>query len=445
MELGMTNLYRAFASSQQTPGAELFFDPKKKNCESKSKSGMVELNVYEAGLVQRMLLSKQIKDVIAVEIKKGMVALNIQHQVASVKLLKHNSCSLCGGAHKIGACETLDDNDSARSEETVTPNLVEEHTTLEKEEEPVVQKREPLSKPEIRLPFPQRLKKEETEKQFGMFLDVFKKLQINIPFAEALEQMPIKIGGETVMLTAECSAILQRKLSSKLKDPGSFSIPCAIGNRTFGKALCDLGASVSLMPLSIYKKLGIGKVKDTQLMLQFADRSMKHPYGVVEDVLVKVDKFIFPVDFVVLDMEEDNDIPLILGRPFLATGRAMIDVADGTLTFKVNEETITFNILKAMEHSNEREGCNRIEIFNSIVDEEGEHQGHIMPLERVLCLPQDVVKESKDPKVKEVLAMPEASSSYSPRFPTTWEGLKRNENEYVEKKKDTPLAELNVL
>ncbi|XP_073221514.1 uncharacterized protein [Cicer arietinum] len=315
---------------------------------------------------------------------------------------------------------------------------------------------EPLPKPEIRLPFPQRLRREETEKQFGKFLDIFKKLQINIPFAEALEQMPTyakfmkdilskkrKIGGETVMLTEECSAILQRKLPPKLKDPESFSIPCAIGNRTFGKALCDLGASVSLMPLSIYKKLGIGKVKDTQLMLQFADRSMKHPYGVVEDVLVKVDKFIFPVDFVVLDMEEDNDIPLILGRPFLATGRAMIDVADGTLTLKVNEEIVTFNILKAMEHSKEREGCNRIEILDEIVNEEIKHQTPSLPLERVLCLPQDVVQESEDPKMKEVWAMLGASPSYSPRFPTRWEDLKGNEDKSPEKK--TPLIELKQL
>ncbi|XP_004498079.1 uncharacterized protein [Cicer arietinum] len=91
-----------------------------------------------------------------------------------------------------------------------------------------------------------------------------------------------KSGSEIVMLTEECSAILQRKLPPKLKDHGSFSIPCA---------------SLSLMPLSIYKRLGIGRVKDTQLMLQFANRSMKHPYGVVEDVLVKVDKFVFPSGF----------------------------------------------------------------------------------------------------------------------------------------------------
>nr|XP_012567260.1 uncharacterized protein LOC105851208 [Cicer arietinum] len=116
---------------------------------------------------------------------------------------------------------------------------------------------------------------------------------------EALEQMPAyaklmkeillkkrKIGSEIVMLTEECSAILQRKFSAKLKNPRSFSISCAIGDRTFGKSLCDLRASVNLIPLSIYKRLGIGRVKDTQLMLQFTDHSMKHPYGVVEDVFV---------------------------------------------------------------------------------------------------------------------------------------------------------------
>ncbi|XP_004506602.1 uncharacterized protein [Cicer arietinum] len=219
----------------------------------------------------------------------------------------------------------------------------------------------------------------------------------------------MKTGGETVMLTEECSAILKRRLPPKLKDLESFSIPCAIGDRTFWKTLCDFGASVSLMPFSIYKRLDIGSIKDTQLMLHFKDRSMKHPYGVVEDVLVKVDMFIFRVDFVVLDMEEDNDIPLIFGRPFLATERVMIDVADDTLTFKVNEETFTFNILKAIEHSNEREGCNRIEFFNSIVDEEVEHQRPIILLERVLCLPQDVVKYSEHPRVKDVLFMLETT------------------------------------
>ena len=128
------------------------------------------------------------------------------------------------------------------------------------------------------------------------------------------------------MLTEESSAILQKKLSPKLKDPGSFTIPCTIGKSYFDRALCDLGASINLMALSIFRKLGLGEVKTTTISLQLADRSIKYPRGVIEDVLVKVDKFIFPTDFIVLDIDEDEEIPLILGRTFLATGRTLIDV-----------------------------------------------------------------------------------------------------------------------
>lgn len=107
---------------------------------------------------------------------------------------------------------------------------------------------------------------------------------------------------EIVALTKECSAILQRKLPPKLKDLDSFTIPCAIGSMAIGKALCDLGASINLMPLSILKKLGVGDIKPTRMALQLADQSIKRPYGIMEDALVKVDKFIFPANFVVLDM-----------------------------------------------------------------------------------------------------------------------------------------------
>ncbi|XP_075483622.1 uncharacterized protein LOC142523776 [Primulina tabacum] len=131
---------------------------------------------------------------------------------------------------------------------------------------------------------------------------------------------------ETVKLTEECSAILQKKLPQKLKDPGSFNIPCFIGGYKCSKALCDLRASINLMPLSIYSELELGEVKPTTITLQLADRSLTYPRGIVEDVLVKVDKFIFSADFVILEMEEDHDTPLIFGRPFLATGRALIDV-----------------------------------------------------------------------------------------------------------------------
>ncbi|XP_062085655.1 uncharacterized protein LOC133791755 [Humulus lupulus] len=140
---------------------------------------------------------------------------------------------------------------------------------------------------------------------------------------------------EIVALTEECSAILQRKLPQKLQDPGSFTIPCTIGKFECKHALCDLGASINHMPLSVFRKLGLGEAKPTTITLQLADRSIKHPRGVIEDVLVKVDKFIFPTDFIVLDMEEDTTVPIILGRPFLATGQALIDVQKGELRLRV--------------------------------------------------------------------------------------------------------------
>ena len=151
--------------------------------------------------------------------------------------------------------------------------------------------------PIAQIPYPQRLKKHKLDKQFTKFMEVFKKLHINIPFADALEQMPSYVkfmkdilsqkrrlaDFETVNLTEECSAIFQRKLSQKLKDPGSFTIPCTIGNAIFERALCDLGASINLMPLSIFKRLGLGEARPTTVTLQLADRSLKHPRGVIED------------------------------------------------------------------------------------------------------------------------------------------------------------------
>jgi len=118
------------------------------------------------------------------------------------------------------------------------------------------------------------------------------------------------------MLNEECSTIMQNKLSPKLKDPESFSIPCIIGNSYFEKALCDLGVRINLMPLSVFRKLRLGEeVTSTTVSLQLANSSIKYPRGVIEDVLVKVDKLYFPTDFILLDME-DKKVPLILGIPF---------------------------------------------------------------------------------------------------------------------------------
>ena len=149
------------------------------------------------------------------------------------------------------------------------------------------------AEPTIPISYPQRLKKSKLDKQFTKFLEVFKKMHINIPFSDALKKMPsymkfmkeilskkrILSDFETVNLTEECSAILQRKLLQKLKDPGSFTIPCTIGNSIFEKALCDLGTSINLMPLSIFRRLGFSEARPTIVTLQLADRSPKHPRG----------------------------------------------------------------------------------------------------------------------------------------------------------------------
>ncbi|XP_022872321.1 uncharacterized protein LOC111391353 [Olea europaea var. sylvestris] len=171
---------------------------------------------------------------------------------------------------------------------------------------------------------------------------------------------------ETVMLTEECRAILQHKLPSKLKDPVSFTIRCNIGNLYIDKSLCDLGDSINLMPLSLFKKLGLREAKPTTISLQLVDKSIKYPRGICEDILVKADKFIFPADFIILDMEEDRDVPLILDRQFFATGRTLINVQKGQLILRLNEEELTINMFRAFRFQSESDSCMQIDVIKAV-------------------------------------------------------------------------------
>ena len=132
-----------------------------------------------------------------------------------------------------------------------------------------------------------------------------------------------------------------------MQDLGNFTI----GNFEFKKALCDSRASINLMPLSMVKRLSLGELTSITITLQMVDRTMAQPEGVLEDVLIKVGKFIFPVDFIVMDMEEDTQVPLLLGRHFLAIGAALIDIKKGELTLMVGEEAIHFNLNKILKQS----------------------------------------------------------------------------------------------
>ena len=145
-------------------------------------------------------------------------------------------------------------------------------------------------------------------------------------------------------LNEECSTILLNKLPSKLKDSGSFTILCTIGSINFEMVLCDLDASINLMSFSILQKLGLKEPTPFNVILELVDGSITYPRGILEDVLVKIDKFIFSVDFVVLDIEEDYMVPLILGKPFLTMVMDLIDVQKGNTILKINDEQITFDV-----------------------------------------------------------------------------------------------------
>ncbi|XP_042016209.1 uncharacterized protein LOC121764218 [Salvia splendens] len=264
---------------------------------------------------------------------------------------------------------------------------VEAKEVPEEKEEEEIEVEAPLMQPEVqpeaivsptpkevKIPFPQVVQKKKLDEKLVKFLEIFKRVHLNIPLIEALQQMPgylkfLKeivskkkrlVDYETVNLTENCSAIIQEKMPAKMKDPGSFNISCVIGNDRQTKALCDLGASINLMPLSFFRKLKFGFLKPTTFTLQMADKSVKYPNGLLENVLVRVNDFIFPVDFVVLDMKEDPNVPLILGRPFLATGKALIDVTKGELTLRHGNKTVILSLLDKMKR-HEVEESKRVE------------------------------------------------------------------------------------
>ncbi|XP_026396655.1 uncharacterized protein LOC113291322 [Papaver somniferum] len=186
-------------------------------------------------------------------------------------------------------------------------------------------------------PFPQKLVQQKKGTQYNEMLEMFKRVNINIPFLEAIKQIPAYAKflkdlctqkrklhmHKRAFLTEQMSSIIPNKTPHKFKDPGSPTITCTIGDHTIDRALLDLGASVNLFPYSVYEQLGLGELKPTPVKLQLADRPVKIPRGIVEDVVIKVDKFYFPVEFFVLDIQPvqnpDCHIPVILGCSFLET------------------------------------------------------------------------------------------------------------------------------
>ncbi|GJV97945.1 reverse transcriptase domain-containing protein [Tanacetum coccineum] len=226
----------------------------------------------------------------------------------------------------------------------------------------------PKSLPKPNIPYPSRRddqkSRDKASNQMEKIFQIFQDLRFDISFADALLLMPrfaptiksLLMNKEKLLelakipLNENCSAMLLKKLPEKLGDPGKFLIPCNFPGMDVCHALADLGASINLMPLSIWKKLSLPDLTPTRMTLELADRSIAHPKGLSEDIFVKVGNFHFPTDFVVVDFKADPRVPLILGRSFLRTNRALIDVYEGEPVLRDGNEQITFHVNGTSKH-----------------------------------------------------------------------------------------------
>lgn len=258
------------------------------------------------------------------------------------------------------------------------------------DEEPQILLKEGMMKKHMPPPFPQALRGKKPIKNASEILGVLRQVKVNIPLLDMIKQVPtyakflkdlctVKRGlnvTKQAFLTEQVSAIIQCKSPIKYKDPGCPTISVNIGGTQVEKALLDLGASVNLLPYSVYKELGLGELKPTSITLSLVDRSVKIPRGVIEDVLVQVDKFYYPVDFVVLDVDPIvkgiNYVPIILGRPFLATSNAIINCMNGVMQLTFGNMTLELNIFHLCQkhiHPEEDEGPEEVCMIDTLVEE----------------------------------------------------------------------------
>ncbi|XP_040947366.1 uncharacterized protein [Gossypium hirsutum] len=239
-------------------------------------------------------------------------------------------------------------------------------------------------------PFPRRLAKDKKEKEEKEILETFRKVEVNIPLLDAIKQIPryakfLKelctskrrfIGNERVNVGENVSAVLQKKVPPKYKDQGMFAISCKIGNVGIKKAMCDLGASINVMPYPIYKMINAGPLKMTGVIIQLADRSVIYPEGLLEDVIVKVNELVFPADFYIINMEDDNTTnssDILLERLFLSTASAKIDVQSGMLTMEFDGDIMKFNVYEAMNHPNSLSNISSIDSIDCLTQNYSEY------------------------------------------------------------------------
>ena len=254
-------------------------------------------------------------------------------------------------------------------------------------------------------PYPHRLGAPKKVNNHSEIYELFKQVKLNIPLLDAIKQIPsyakflkdlctvkrkLAINKEAFM-TEQSTSLIRNNLPPKYKDPGSPTISIVVGNSKLGHAPVDLGASVNLLPYSVYVDLGLGELEPTNITLQLADCSVKIPRGIVKDVLVQVDKFYFPVDFIVLDTQpvvnQGTQFPEILSRPFLATANAIIHCRGGLMTLSFGNMTVNLNIFNVIKGMGDEEHVCEVNMVDSVVQKYLDNVSYDDPLMSCLVSP----------------------------------------------------------
>ncbi|XP_057790974.1 uncharacterized protein LOC131008091 [Salvia miltiorrhiza] len=275
-----------------------------------------------------------------------------------------------------------------RMEEQVKEPLQPREEEKEKEKEPEVKLHKAAKPYKPPVPYPSRLKNEKLDQQFTDFYNMLAKVNVNLPLLDVIRNVPAYVkffkelaskkrkfvDNEKILVSEVANSIMQQPLPPKQRDPGSFVINIALGNGKEASGMLDLGAGINLMPYSIFKQLELGDLKPTRMCLQLADRSVRYPRGVIEDILVKVGGLIVPVDFVVLEIgevhENGKEHTLLLGRPFMATTNTLIDVKNGTIKMTVLGESVSFSVhhSRALPSSSFTNECSYIDAIDGLAE-----------------------------------------------------------------------------
>jgi hypothetical protein len=356
-------------------------------------------------------------------------------------------------------------------EECKTVTILRSGKAIGEEDEsgtPKVKEAEPCLIP---TPFPQALRLPKNLDVTAEILEHLHQVKVNLPLLHIIKQMPAYAKvikdlctvkrkhhlKKTAFLTEQVSAIIQHKVPPKYKDPGCPTISCTIGEYLVERALLDLGASINLLPFTVYQQMGLGDLKSTSMTLQLADRSIRTPKGMVEDVLIKIENFYYPVDFIILDTEPtlhpNNGIPIILGRPFLATANALINCRNGRMKITFGSMTAELNIFNVMRQQLEDDECHYVNLIDTVVQEEFNRNCFSDPLETLLTNSVNSHDIEHDAKLTEICSLLDSSQvleeeqvmavnePWRPRF----EELPVTEKKPVPSSEEIPQLELKQL